>query len=83
MNYFKLFEMNSFFTLHIFLEVGKTQDLDMRLGAGERRRWTAFSFCGGEWATLASNFPLSSEVRAGALPNTDTTRMAESMVEAP
>jgi hypothetical protein len=27
MNYAKLLEMNSFFTLHIFIEVGKTQDL--------------------------------------------------------
>jgi hypothetical protein len=26
-NYAKLLEMNSFFTLHSFLEVGKTQDL--------------------------------------------------------
>jgi hypothetical protein len=26
-NYVKLLEMNSFFTLHCFLEVGKTQDL--------------------------------------------------------
>jgi hypothetical protein len=26
-NYAKLLEMNSFFTLHRFLEVGKTQDL--------------------------------------------------------
>jgi hypothetical protein len=26
-NYVKLLEMNSFFTLHSFLEVGKTQDL--------------------------------------------------------
>jgi hypothetical protein len=26
-NYAKLLEMNSFFTLHVFLEVGKTQDL--------------------------------------------------------
>jgi hypothetical protein len=27
MNYTKLLEMNSFFTLHSFLEVGKTHDL--------------------------------------------------------
>jgi hypothetical protein len=26
-NYAKLLDMNSFFTLHSFLEVGKTQDL--------------------------------------------------------
>jgi hypothetical protein len=31
MNYFKPFEMNSFFTLHIFLEVGKTQDLSNKI----------------------------------------------------
>jgi hypothetical protein len=28
-NYDKLLEMNSFFTLHSFLEVGKTQDLQV------------------------------------------------------
>jgi hypothetical protein len=29
-NYAKLLEMNSFFTLHSFLEVGKTQDLSSK-----------------------------------------------------
>jgi hypothetical protein len=30
-NYAKLLEMNSFFTLHIFLEVGKTKDLPRKI----------------------------------------------------
>jgi hypothetical protein len=30
-NYAKLLEMNSFFTLHIFLEVGQTQDLPSKI----------------------------------------------------
>jgi hypothetical protein len=30
-NYAKLLEPNSFFTLHIFLEVGKTQDLPSKI----------------------------------------------------
>jgi hypothetical protein len=30
-NYAKLLEINSFFTLHIFLEVGKTQDLPSKI----------------------------------------------------
>jgi hypothetical protein len=30
-NYAKLLEMNSFFTWHIFLEVGKTQDLPSKI----------------------------------------------------
>jgi hypothetical protein len=31
MNYAKLLEMNSIFTLYIFLEVGKTQDLPSKI----------------------------------------------------
>jgi hypothetical protein len=31
LNYVKLLEMNSFFTLHIFLKVGKTQDLSSKI----------------------------------------------------
>jgi hypothetical protein len=30
-NYAKLLEMNSFFTWHIFLQVGKTQDLPSKI----------------------------------------------------
>jgi hypothetical protein len=30
-NYAKLLEMNSFFTWHTFLEVGKTQDLSSKI----------------------------------------------------
>jgi hypothetical protein len=30
-NYAKLLEMNSFFTLHIFLKVGQTQDLPSKI----------------------------------------------------
>jgi hypothetical protein len=30
-NYAKLLEMNSFFTLHSFIEVGKTQDLSSQI----------------------------------------------------
>jgi hypothetical protein len=30
-NYVKLLEMNSFFIWHIFLEVGKTQDLSSKI----------------------------------------------------
>jgi hypothetical protein len=32
MDYAKLLEMNSFFTWHIFLQVGKTQDLSRKFG---------------------------------------------------
>jgi hypothetical protein len=31
MDYAKLLEMNSFFTWHIFLQVGKTQDLSRKI----------------------------------------------------
>ena len=31
MNYAKLLEINSFFTWHIFLEVGKTQDMPSKI----------------------------------------------------
>jgi hypothetical protein len=30
-NYAKLLEMNSFFTWHIFLQIGKTQDLPSKI----------------------------------------------------
>jgi hypothetical protein len=40
-NYAKLLEMNSFFTLHSFLEVGKTQDLPSKFWQtlGDARRF--------------------------------------------
>jgi hypothetical protein len=53
-NYAKLLEMNSFFTLHIFLEVGKTQDLQVKFG--KLLEMLSVSIMDGKFDTLSIHY---------------------------
>jgi hypothetical protein len=44
-NYAKLLEMNSFFTWHAFLEVGKSQDLPNKIWQTLGDALTHWNFC--------------------------------------
>jgi hypothetical protein len=69
-NYAKLLEMNSFFTLHSFLEVGKTQDLTSKFwqtlgdaaGIDSAPSWSVVVLCAQDLVgdVLLLSFSLSS-----------------------